>query len=398
MNKPRHHSPVSREQPAFRRGRGASSNAAGRYEVLKRCDIDPDHHDGWQTWAEEPGAAKTRWRDDTSRTVITRNQSPDIYFDQSLNPYRGCEHGCIYCFARPTHTYLGHSAGLDFERMLYAKRDAAKLLKVELAKRNYQCSPIAIGVNTDAYQPLERKLGITRQVLEVMLEARHPVFLITKSSLIERDIDLLTELAALHLVSVSISITTLDHGLAQKLEPRAASPTRRMRTLQTLSNAGIPTRVSFSPVIPALNESEMESIIQQSSDAGAQAASYIVLRLPHELATLFPEWLQQHYPDRAHRVLKAMASMRNNKLYEAGFGTRMKGFGPRAEIIEQRFKLACRQAGLSDARRETVLDTRLFEIPAHWQKTKSMAASNSKSTNPSVEAKENETPPQLPLF
>ena len=313
--------------------------------------------------------ARTRWFDDTSRSVITRNQSPDIYFDQSLNPYRGCEHGCIYCFARPTHTWLGHSAGLDFERILYAKRDAAKLLRRELAKPGYCCEPIAIGVNTDAYQPLERKLGITRQVLKVMLESRHPVLMITKSSLIERDLDLLQQLAQQHLATVSISITTLDHSLARNLEPRAASPSRRMRIIKTLTDAGVPTRVSVSPIIPALNESEMDAIIQSAADAGAYAASYIILRLPHELATLFPEWLRLHYPDRAERVLKALASMRNNKLYESGFGQRMKGAGPRADIIQQRFELACRRAGLSASRMrktESSLDSSQFNVPPGW--------------------------------
>jgi len=367
MSNTRHHSSVSHEAPLLRRGRGAISNAAGRFEVQRRCDIDADVHDGWETWAEEPGATKTRWRDDNSRTIISRNQSPDIYFDQSLNPYRGCEHGCIYCFARPTHAWLGHSAGLDFERILYAKRDAAALLRQELARPAYRCDPIAIGVNTDAYQPLERKLGITRQVLEVMLEARHPVFMITKSSLIERDIDLLTELARLNLVSVSISITTLEHELARRLEPRAASPARRLRTLETLAKQGIPTRVSVAPVIPALNEQEIDAVIQRAAEAGAVAASYTILRLPHELATLFPEWLQQHYPDHAQRVLKALASMHNNKLYEAGFGTRMCGHGPRADIIRQRFELACRKAGISCKQRERVLDTTLFAVPSDWK-------------------------------
>lgn len=367
-------SPSAHESPSYRHGRGAASNAAGRFEVLRRCDIDNDCHDGWSTDLEEATndnqSTRTRWFDDASRTVITRNQSPDIYFDQSVNPYRGCEHGCIYCFARPTHTYLGHSAGLDFERILYAKRNAPALLKKELSKPGYQCEPIAVGVNTDAYQPLERKLGITRQLLEVFNEARHPVFLITKSSLIERDIDLLASLAQDNLVSVSISLTTMDHSLARLLEPRAASPQRRLRTLETLSQHGIPTRVSVSPVIPALNEMEIDSIIEQSAAVGAQAASYIILRLPHELTTLFTEWLQQHYPDRAQRVLKALASMRNNKLNDPNFGSRMKGQGPRADIINQRFLLACRKAGISSGRREQTLDVSQFSPPPEWRQRK----------------------------
>jgi len=245
------------ESPLLRRGRGSLSNSTGRFEGARHLDVD----DGWSSFTEPETRVQTHWRDDCNRTIITRNQSPDIHFDRSINPYRGCEHGCIYCFARPTHTYLGHSAGLDFETRLYAKRQAATLLRFELAKKSYQCEPIAIGVNTDAYQPLEKKLGITRQVLQVLLETRHPAYLITKSSLIERDIDLLSEMASHNLVSVCITITTLDRKLARNLEPRATTPSRRLQTLKTLSDAGIPTRVSVSPVIPALNEEEMDNIV-----------------------------------------------------------------------------------------------------------------------------------------
>jgi len=340
---------VAHESVQPRKGRGAISNAAGRFEVMRKVDFD----DGWETCSEDSPGAKTQCFDDTARSVITRNQSPDIYFDQSVNPYRGCEHGCIYCFARPTHTYLGHSAGLDFERILYAKRDAAKLLKNELAKPGYRCAPIAIGVNTDAYQPLERKLGITRALLQVISDCRHPVFMITKSSLIERDIDLLQDLASDDLVSVSISITTLDKQLARFMEPRAASPARRLRTLEALSKAGIRTRVSVSPVIPALNEHEMETIIGSAANAGAKAASYIPLRLPHELSILFPEWLRQFYPDKADRVINALKDIRGDKLNDAQFGSRMRGFGPRADIIQRRFELACKRAGLASNRRHS---------------------------------------------
>ncbi len=324
------------------KGRGALSNASGRYEKHTLHKVD----DGWNNYITPDTRTKTQWRDDTSRSVITRNRSPDIHFDRSLNPYRGCEHGCVYCFARPTHTWLGHSAGLDFETHLYAKRDAAALLRQELAKPGYSCEPIAIGVNTDAYQPLERELNITRSVLQVLLEARHPAYLITKSSLIERDIDILAQMAQRNLVSVCVSITTLDRTLARKLEPRATSPQRRLRTLETLHNAGIPTRVSISPVIPALNEIELESIVQASADVGVQAAYAILLRLPHELQTLFPEWLYEHYPLRAERVLNGIRSMRNEQLNSAAFNDRMVGSGPRAAIIQQRFELACRRAGL----------------------------------------------------
>lgn len=334
------------EIPIVRKGRGALSNAAGRFEVLQRIDFD----DGWSTLSEDPSATRTRCFDDKARTIITSNQSPDIYFNRSINPYRGCEHGCIYCFARPTHTYLGHSAGLDFERILYIKRDAARLLKKELAKRGYACEPIAIGVNTDAYQPIERKLGITRSILKVMRDCQHPVFMITKSSLIERDIDLLQDLSKDNLVSVSISITTLDKKLARLMEPRATAPSRRLRTLETLSASGIKTRISVSPIIPALNEHEIEAIVNAAAAAGATAASYIPLRLPHELTTLFTQWLQTHYPDKAVRVINGLKSIRGDKLYNAEFGTRMRGTGARAEIIYNRFKLACKRAGLQSNR------------------------------------------------
>jgi len=348
-----------RETPQSRRGRGAQSNKAGRYDVLRRCDFN----DGWQTVAESAGDLRTQWRVDNARSVITRNLSPDIHFDRSINPYRGCEHGCVYCFARPSHTFLGHSAGLDFERLLYAKCDAAHLLQAELARPGYRCEPIAVGVNTDAYQPLERELKITRQILEVLARCRHPVYLITKSSLIERDIDLLAAMARDRLVTVSITITTLDVELARRLEPRATAPQRRLRTLQTLSDAGIPTRVSISPIIPALNESEINELVQRSADAGVAAATALLLRLPHELADLFTEWLEEHYPMRKARVLKAIRSMRASKLNDSEFGRRFIGSGPRAEIIQHRFELACRQAGISSRREVFDLDTTLFCPP-----------------------------------
>jgi len=339
------------------KGRGAVTNHTGRYESVVHFGID----DGWHVSTDEK--VTTTWRDDASRTIITRNQSPDIHFDRSINPYRGCEHGCIYCFARPSHTWLGHSAGLDFETRLYAKRRAPQLLTEELAKPSYRCEPIAIGVNTDCYQPLERTLKITRELLEVALAARHPVYLITKASLIERDVDLLQALAKRNLVTVSISITTLDHDLARRLEPRATSPKRRLRTIKTLAASGIPTRVSVSPVIPALNEEELDSIIAAAAGAGACAAYAIILRLPHELKTLFQEWLRAHYPLRAERILKAVRSMRHDGLNDARFGHRMLGNGPRADIIRQRFELACRRAGISSGR-SIELDTAQFRPPS----------------------------------
>jgi len=347
-----------REAPLVRKGRGSVSNVTGRFESHRQHDID----DGWSSYTAPETTVSTQWRPDSNRSIITRNNSPDIHFDRSINPYRGCEHGCIYCFARPSHTYLGHSAGLDFETRLYAKCEAATLLRSELAKPRYVCQPIAIGVNTDAYQPLEKKLCLTRGVLEVLLETRHPAYLITKSSLIERDIDLLTEMAQHNLVSVCITITTLDRKLARNLEPRATTPGRRLKTLEKLSAAGIPTRVSVSPVIPALNEDELDSIVKAASDAGAAAAYAIVLRLPHELQQLFPQWLQVHYPLRAARVMKAIRSVRENKLNNADFGSRMIGSGPRADIIRQRFELACKRNGVAVGR-DFELDCSRFKAP-----------------------------------
>lgn len=343
-----------------RKGRGAQSNANGRYEPLVHMAVD----DGWQTPYEDPDTGnRTHWRDDAARSVISRNDSPDLHFDRSVNPYRGCEHGCIYCFARPTHAWLGHSPGLDFERLLYAKRAAPDLLQAEMAKPGYRPEVIAIGVNTDAWQPLERKLGITRKLLALFANTRHPVLAITKSHLIERDIDLLTELAQDQLVVVSITITTLDHELARRLEPRATAPGRRLRTIERLAVAGIPVRLSLSPVIPALNEHEIDGIVQASADAGVMEANAIMLRLPHELSTLFPEWLQAHYPDRAERVLKAIRSVRNSKLNESDFQTRMLGTGPRADVIQQRFKAACKRAGILAGRRPLRLDGSKFRPP-----------------------------------
>ncbi|MFK8075613.1 MAG: PA0069 family radical SAM protein [Granulosicoccus sp.] len=360
------------EIPMQRRGRGAQSNRTGRFEPLQRLDID----DGWSDVAYTAGrggvgygygesvtAVKTHWREDRAKTVITQNSSPDLHFDQSINPYRGCEHGCAYCFARPSHTYLGHSAGLDFERLLYAKLDAAELLRRELAKPNYQCKPIAIGVNTDAYQPLEKRLKITRSVLEVLNEANHPAYLITKSSLIERDIDLLSQMAVKNLVTVSISVTSLNNELSHRLEPRAAAPHRRIRIIKTLAEAGIPVRASISPIIPALNEHEIDDMIQTCADAGAKGANVIILRLPHELSTLFPEWLETHYPLRRNRVLKAIKSMRQGKLNNSDYKSRFVGEGPRADIIQQRFKKACARNGIEGGREVFSMDTSKFTAP-----------------------------------
>lgn len=360
------------EFPMQHRGRGAQSNRTGRFEPLQRLDID----DGWSDivplergdgagygYGESNTSLKTQWREDRAKTVITKNDSPDLHFDQSVNPYRGCEHGCVYCFARPSHTYLGHSAGLDFERLLYAKLDAAELLRKELGNKNYRCDPIAIGVNTDAYQPLEKRLKITRSILEVLNEVNHPAYLITKSSLIERDIDILSKMAERNLVTVSVSVTSMNNELSHRLEPRAAAPHRRIRIIKTLTDAAIPVRASVSPIIPALNEHEIDEIIKASAEAGARGANAIILRLPHELSQLFPEWLESHYPLRKDRVLKAIKSMRQGKLNKSEFKTRFVGEGPRADIIQQRFKKACKRYGIECGREVFSMDTSLFKAP-----------------------------------
>ncbi|MEM7378798.1 MAG: PA0069 family radical SAM protein [Pseudomonadota bacterium] len=348
-------------------GRGALSNPDGRYETHAHEAVD----DGWFT--DRSRSTATRWRDEAARRIISRNASPDIQFDRSVNPYRGCEHGCVYCFARPTHAFLGHSPGLDFEQLLYAKRNAADVLERELGNPRYQVAPLALGVNTDAYQPLERTLKVTRQILHVLVETRHPVYLITKSSLIERDIDLLQDLARDNLVSAAVSITSEDTELSRRMEPRTASPERRFRTLATLANAGIPTRLSLSPVIPALNESEIESIVQRAAEAGALAAHYGLLRLPHELRALFPEWLRAHYPLRAERVLKAIRSVRpgdDTGLNDARFGSRQSGEGPRAQLIQDRFEVACKRAGIAHNGRMPALNCSAFSAP---QSTRQLA-------------------------
>lgn len=285
---------------------------------------------------------------DNSRSVITYNDSPDIPFDRSINPYRGCEHGCVYCFARPTHSYLGYSAGLDFESRILIKPDAARLLREELSKRSYHCAPLALGTNTDPYQPLERQQRIMRQILEVLAETRHPVSIVTKSALVERDIDLLATMAEQGLAAVFLSITTLDKKLARKLEPRAASPQRRLETLSRLHAAGIPVGVMVAPVIPVLTDHELEAIITAAQAAGARTADYILLRLPHEVAELLEEWLYQHYPLKAEHVMNRIRDSRGGKAYDADFAQRQTGSGQYAGLLGQRFRLTCRKHGLQN--------------------------------------------------
>ena len=339
-----------------RRGRGAGLNPSGRFEPQQREAFD----DGWQSWEELP-PFKTEVQVEKPRTAITRNESPDIPFDRSINPYRGCEHGCIYCFARPTHAYMGLSAGLDFESKLFAKPDAAKLLERELAKPGYKPRVIAIGTNTDPYQPIEKEWRIMRQILEVLNRANHPVAIVTKSALIMRDIDILQEMAAKNLVRVGLSVTTLDRTLARAMEPRAATPPRRLEAIQALSEAGIRTSIMVAPIIPALNDHEIERILDAGKAAGALEASYVILRLPLEVSPLFRDWLLQHYPDRYRHVMSLIRSMRGGKDYDAEFGKRMKGAGPYAWQISRRFEMATRRLELT--RRNIALRDDLFVPP-----------------------------------
>lgn len=339
-----------------RRGRGAGLNPSGRFEEKRREEFD----DGWQT-LEELEPFKTEVQIEKPRTAITRNDSPDIPFDRSVNPYRGCEHGCIYCFARPSHSYMGLSAGLDFETKLFAKPDAPRLLERELSKRGYKVKPIAIGTNTDPYQPIEREWRIMRQLLEVLAKANHPVMIVTKSALVTRDIDILSEMASKGLAKVAISVTTLDRKLARLMEPRASTPSKRLEAVRQLTDAGIPTGVLASPLIPALNDHELERILDAAQAAGAVSASYILLRLPHDVSPLFRDWLLRHYPDRYRHVMSLIKSMRGGKDYDAEFGKRMKGEGPYAWQISRRFELATKRLGL--ARRGVTLRDDLFISP-----------------------------------
>jgi DNA repair photolyase len=339
-----------------RRGRGSLTNASGRFERDQRTSFD----DGWEL-EEELAPLKTEVREESARRIITRNDSPDISFDRSINPYRGCEHGCIYCYARPTHCYLGHSAGLDFETKLYAKPDSAALLERELAARSYRPATIALGTNTDPYQPIERDRKLTRGILEVLERTGHPVGIVTKSALVVRDIDILQRMAARGLAKVALSVTTLDRRLARRMEPRASTPSRRLDALRQLSEAGIPTAVMVAPVVPALNDHEIETILSAAKAAGVREAGYVLLRLPLELKDLFREWLAAEFPDRAQRVLLLMQAMHGGRDYVAEFGVRQRGQGPYAMQIAQRFRLALKRNGLNENRQ--ILRTDLFEPP-----------------------------------
>jgi DNA repair photolyase len=345
--------------PQPRKGRGAGTNESGRFETEKRMPFD----DGWGSSEDQPARLATTLAVDATRTIIARNDSPDIGFDRSINPYRGCEHGCIYCYARPSHAYLGLSPGLDFETRIFYKPNAAALLRDELRKKGYVCRPIALGSNTDPYQPAERKLGVTRSILEVLREFHHSVTIVTKGALIQRDIDILSDMAREKLAVVTVSVTTLDRDLARTMEPRAATPERRIETIAALSKAGIPTGVLSAPMIPALNDREMEAILGRAREAGASVAGYTLLRLPLELKALFKEWLETHEPQKAAHVLSLVAQCHGGKIYDSAWSKRMVGGGPYAEMLAARFDRACRKLGYSP-RSTHMLDTSRFHPPA----------------------------------
>lgn len=338
------------------KGRGALSNSEGRFESLRRTECD----DGWHH-ADEPGKLNTTVTEDQSKSAISRNTSPDVPFDQSLNAYRGCEHGCIYCYARPSHSYLGLSPGLDFESRLFYKPRVVDQLHSELGAGSYRCEVLALGTNTDPYQPIERRFDLTRGVLELCLELRQPVTITTKSGLVERDLDLLVELAARRLVVVSVSVTTLDSAMARSLEPRAAAPGRRLRIISALSEADIPVHLSVAPVIPALTDHELESILQTGAARGARFASYTLLRLPWEVKDLFREWLQQHYPGKATHVMSLVRQSRGGRDYDASFDQRRTGTGPFADLLARRYKLQIKRLKLNNG--EIPLDATQFRAP-----------------------------------
>jgi DNA repair photolyase len=375
MNRMKRQQPPTEELPALapdplrrapgeapERGRGATYNPLNRYRREGREAYD----DGWHAATpelidDEPRPLKTTVTIQPARTIIAHNASPDIPFNQSINPYQGCEHGCIYCYARPTHAYHDLSPGLDFETRLFAKPNAPELLRAELGRQGYRCDPIALGTNTDPYQPIEREWKVTRGILEVLVEHEHPFTIVTKSALVERDIDLIAPMAAKNMARVYLSITTLDKELARSLEPRAATPPRRLQAAKALADAGVPVGVLVAPVIPQLNDRDLESILEAAAAHGALHAGWIMLRLPLEVAPLFRDWLDAHYPLRAEHVMSVLRQLRGGKDYDARFGTRMRGTGPFAELIEKRFALACKRLGLN--RDRTPLDTSRFRPP-----------------------------------
>ncbi|MEZ2331937.1 PA0069 family radical SAM protein [Mesorhizobium sp. RCC_202] len=340
-----------RVRPDRNRGRSAGINPSGRFEPVSRHVFD----DGWNSLEELP-PFKTEVQVEKPRTIITRNESPDISFDRSINPYRGCEHGCVYCFARPTHAFMGLSPGLDFESKLFAKPDAARMLDKELSKPGYQPRTIAIGTNTDPYQPIEKQYRIMREILEVLEARGHPVGIVTKSALVTRDIDILSRMAERGLAKVALSVTTLDRMLARTMEPRASTPTKRLEAIRQLSDAGIPASVMVAPIIPGLTDPELERILDSARAAGTREAGYVILRLPLEVAPIFKDWLLRHYPDRYRHVMSLIRSMREGKDYDSEWGKRMKGAGPYAWQIGRRFEIAAKRLGLNAERRTLRVD------------------------------------------
>ncbi|THD05987.1 PA0069 family radical SAM protein [Rhodanobacter lindaniclasticus] len=354
--------PPSPSLPAVRahKGRGAASNPEGRFESIRHHAED----DGWQSALldDEAPRPQTCVTEERAKSVITRNDSPDIAFSQAVNPYRGCEHGCIYCFARPSHSYLNLSPGLDFETKLRAKTNLAEVLRAELAKPGYKISPINIGSNTDPYQPVEKKWRLTRAALELLAECHHPCTLVTKNALVERDLDLLAPMAREGLVQVLVSVNSLDNRLAARLEPRASAPHRRIKAIRTLADAGVPVGVLVAPIIPALNDKDMEAVLAQAFAAGARSAGYTTLRLPWELKALFREWLALHAPQRAEHVMSLLQQMNGGRDYDSNFATRMHGAGVFSDLLRKRFELACRKHGFTRVR-ELILDTSRFVPP-----------------------------------
>ncbi len=345
--------------PVAFKGRGAAGNPQNRFERQAREAVD----DGWKDVGEEECSPRTEVTLTQARSIISRNDSPDIPFTQSINPYQGCEHGCIYCYARPSHAYLGLSPGLDFETKLFAKANAAQLLRAELSRPGYRCEIISLGANTDPYQPIERKYKITRGILEVLSEFDHPLGIVTKSAMVERDLDLLAPMAKKGLVHVFVSIGTLDHELMRRLEPRTSAPARRLEALCALSEAGIPCGVLVAPIIPFLNDRDMETVLERSAAQGAVMAGYQILRLPHELKDLFKDWLEQHYPLKAARIMSQIRQMRGGRENDPRFGARMRGEGIFAELQENRFRLACERHGFNLHGRNQ-LDRTRFKPPA----------------------------------
>lgn len=348
-------------QPISLKGRAANSNTNSRFDVYSRAYLD----DGWDKIESAlEGTFRTNLVQEASKSIINYVQSPDLNFDRTINPYRGCEHGCIYCYARPTHAYLGYSPGLDFETQLISKQNAVALLKQALAKPNYVCKPIALGMNTDAYQPIEKDQQLTRQIIKTLSEANHPFTLVTKSSMVERDIDLIAPMAAKGLAHIYLSITSLDRKLSRVMEPRAAAPERRFQTLKTLTEAGIPTGVMLAPVIPALNDHHLEKILTKAHEHGATQASYVFIRLPLELTTLFEDWLQQHYPLKAKHIMSIIKQSRGGNTYQFAFGERMRGKGVFAELLANRFKRTMQKLGLKPEM--PVLTVADFKVPNDW--------------------------------